>query len=100
MPPSTSARIVEKVADREGIAPTELDTPLYHAVDPGALDALFDDGRGRDGGYRRVEFEYNGYLVTVSSADRIRLQETGDVARDTNRVADPDQDLRDRSTIE
>lgn len=61
-PPSHA--VVRAVADADGVDPTDL-PPLYAAVDPDALDAMF---RGRTAG--SVTFEYTGYTVTVdASAD-------------------------------
>ncbi|AGB39397.1 HalOD1 output domain-containing protein [Natronococcus occultus] len=36
-----SVRVVEAVADAEGVDPTDLETPLYEAIDGAALDRLF-----------------------------------------------------------
>lgn len=56
-PPSKT--IVRAVADVDDVDPTEL-PPLYEAIDPDALDAVF---RGRSDG--SVTFDYSGYTVTV-----------------------------------
>lgn len=47
--------VIEAVAAREGVAPTDIDEPLYEVIDPDALDNLFTDTTGR------VVFEYHGY---------------------------------------
>lgn len=54
---SPATAVVEAVADREGVAPTDL-PPLAEAVDPEALDAVVGEGR-------RLAFEYVGYNVTA-----------------------------------
>lgn len=54
-----SEAVLESVADIEGVDPVDLDYPLYDALDPDALDALFRTG----GGY--VTFSYHGYVVTA-----------------------------------
>lgn len=62
--PPTHA-VVESVAQRAGVDETEL-PPLYDAIDPDALDAIFDH-RGdwpSDAG-PRVIFSYAGFEVTV-----------------------------------
>lgn len=59
---SLTATIVEKIADREGVEPTELRPPLYEVVNPDALESLF-----RSQGNGRVEFAYCGYDVVVRS---------------------------------
>lgn len=52
----------------EGVLP-----PLFEAIDPDALDALFADadGRQREG---TVAFRYNDCLVTVDSAGQIFVE--------------------------
>lgn len=64
---SVVATILEAVADRQDVPVGEL-PPLYEAVDPDALRALFapTEGGPRSG---RVEFTYDGHVVTVV-ADR------------------------------
>lgn len=72
-----SERVVEKVAEQEGVSPTALSRPLNEVVDPEALDALFEpqpDGRPRGDG--RVEFEYYGYMVTVDVDGTVTVDET------------------------
>lgn len=62
--------VVEAVASAEGVDPLDLEVPLYDAVDPDALDALFRSGATVDG---RVEFEYHGYEVTVTGDGHVTL---------------------------
>ncbi|AGB33484.1 hypothetical protein C488_18050 [Natrinema pellirubrum DSM 15624] len=53
---------------------TALD-PLYTAVDPDALDALFgSDGFGTAGTPDRVTFTYHGYEITITGDRRIGLE--------------------------
>lgn len=66
-----SLLVVEAVARREGVDPTELETRLNDVVDPDALDRLFGDGRDAPAG--RVELRYCGYDVTVSSDGRVAV---------------------------
>lgn len=54
-PPST--RIIEAIAEREGVDQTEL-PPLFDTVDPEALDTLAADGVG-------ISFDYAGYRIEV-----------------------------------
>ncbi|WP_227355880.1 HalOD1 output domain-containing protein [Haladaptatus salinisoli] len=64
-PPSTT--IVERIAARAEVSSDDLE-PLYAAIDPDALDALFaprPNGSDRTGG--QVTFTYAGYAVTVTS---------------------------------
>lgn len=70
-PPSQA--VVERVADAENVDPLALDVPLYDAVDPDALDALFGptDGAPRTTG--RVTFVYYGHTVVVASDGTVTL---------------------------
>ncbi|WP_276273200.1 HalOD1 output domain-containing protein [Haloarcula litorea] len=68
--------IVSAVADAEGVAPRELEDPLYEAVDAAALAETFFSGGVADlptEGVGTVEFRYVGYLVTVGSDGWIRV---------------------------
>ena len=59
-----SIRVVETVADALDADPTELG-PLYEAVDPDALDALFESPERFTGGC--VTFAFEGCTVTVDA---------------------------------
>lgn len=61
-----SQAIIDAVADAEETTPLALDPPLYEAVDPDALDTVFQDGT--DG---TVSFSYHGYAVEVSSGGEV-----------------------------
>ena len=69
--------VVDAVAEAEGVDPTDLD-PLFTAIDPDALDALFDP-QLKVGGVAdadaSVQFQYSGYRVRVSAAGRVTLDE-------------------------
>lgn len=54
-------QVISAIATREGKSPMELDQPLYDAVDPDALNALFS---GRTPPVS-VQFAYLGYVVVV-----------------------------------
>lgn len=62
-----SSAVLAAVAEREGVEPAELDRPLFDAIDPDALDALFERGSGR------VRFTYLGYTVVAHSDGRVDL---------------------------
>jgi hypothetical protein len=64
---TASEAVVAAVADRAGVDRTDL-PPLFEAVDPDALDALFADRRPG-----RVAFEYAGYEVTVCGRDQLAV---------------------------
>ena len=72
-PVSASTAVVERVARREGVHPTEL-TPLYDVVDPDALEAFVASGTG-DGEDRQIEFSYHGYAVTVDGAGVVSVED-------------------------
>lgn len=59
-PPATTEDIVRAVAEREGVCETDL-TPLYHVVDPEALDAMVTHTDTTVS----ISFDYEGYTVTV-----------------------------------
>lgn len=66
--PSTAVYSV--VAAVENRSPLDI-SPLAHAIDPDALDALLAGERGAE----RVSFEYCGYAVTATP-DEIRVEES------------------------
>lgn len=66
-----SQAVVEAVADAEGVDPIELDVPLFAAVDPDALDALF---REHDRSLAMVQFVYHGYRITVYGDEQLELE--------------------------
>lgn len=64
--PSVGIKIVERIAEREGVDPVDLDSPLHDVVDADKLEALTsgtDDRQSRAN--LRVEFTYYGYVITV-----------------------------------
>lgn len=72
---SPSLRVVDAVANAEGVDPTDLEPPLYDAVDPNAIDGLFDatatPNASRNG---RLTFRYRGYDVTVRADGTVSLE--------------------------
>lgn len=79
-----SDAVVEAVATSEDVPSTHLDPPLYDAVDPDALDALFES-RATDDGVVSVGFAYGGYAVTVHDRGErvVELIELGGSRTDT-----------------
>jgi len=59
-----SVRVVEALAEMEGVSPVELETPLYESVDPETLDELVEPASGTS---VHMEFAVDGYLVTVTA---------------------------------
>lgn len=68
---SLSRTVIEAVAAREGVEPTELSEPLASAVDPDALDSLFSRGSGH------VLFTYLDYEVRVTATGDVSLAVDG-----------------------
>ena len=72
-PRSIAEQIIRVVTESDDRSREDLE-PLYEAIDPDALSALFApraDGSSRGGG--KVSFEYAGYWVTVSSKDAVEI---------------------------
>jgi hypothetical protein len=71
---STSQRVITAVAEKTGKAPTEVG-PLYHVIDPDALDRLFSatPGNGRNQGH--VEFAFAGCDVVVFGDGGVEVTE-------------------------
>lgn len=70
---STSMTVVETVANAEGVEPTEL-RPLYSAIDPDALDSLFEGSADEEPSFLgQVQFQYHGYEVCIDESGRVTL---------------------------
>lgn len=54
--------VLEAIADHAGREPTDLETPLYTALDPDALDRLLDSAATV-----AVTFRYDNYVVTIDN---------------------------------
>ncbi|TYT61413.1 HalOD1 output domain-containing protein [Natrialba swarupiae] len=70
---STSVKIAKKVAARDGTSPSDLQPPLYAAVDTDALDALFRPSTTRETDLR-LEFTYRGYTISVTPPQEIEIE--------------------------
>lgn len=65
--------VISAVAAARGVRPTELDTPLFEAIDPDALQQLFPcDGRGSDADLS-VQFTWAGCTVSVYGPGRVAV---------------------------
>ena len=73
---SISMKVVEKVAEREGVDPLDIPSPLHDAIDPDAMESLVSAGSdsGDDEGVR-MEFTYCEYEITVDGGEVIILDE-------------------------
>ncbi|SDR27520.1 HalOD1 output domain-containing protein [Natronobacterium texcoconense] len=74
-PSETVVDAVSSVTDED---PLEI-TPLYEAIDPDALDALFDDSRSGDENHE-LWFTYEGFDVGVRSDGEVRIRTATDAA--------------------
>ena len=73
-PGSPSLRVVQAVANAEGVDPVELEPALYDAVDPTAIDELFAPTTPNASRNGRLRFRYRGYDVTVQSDGAVFLE--------------------------
>ena len=79
-----SYRVVEAVAQKEGVLPTELCPPLFSVVDPEALDALVQPDADSNTGQIEIEFTYLDYVVQVRTGPEMSISvQTGDKSTDT-----------------
>ena len=67
-----TAEVLQVVADREGVDPSELPVPLNDVVDPDALNAVLESGDAH------VTFEYYGYRITVDSEAEVDVTPLND----------------------
>ena len=69
--------IVSAVADHRGTGITDLE-PLNNAVDPDALNTLFEDEWANQGGIsKRMAFTYAGCEVVISSDGSVQVSDAG-----------------------
>lgn len=61
---TATVAVIDAVAAVTGTRPTDL-PPLYDAIDPEALDGLFESFERRSSETLRVEFSYHGLTVVV-----------------------------------
>ncbi|RQG94010.1 HalOD1 output domain-containing protein [Natrarchaeobius chitinivorans] len=69
-----TAAIVTAVASLVERDPLEL-TPLYDAIDPDALESLFDHACRADDASHQVWFTYEGFDVGVCSDGEVRISD-------------------------
>lgn len=74
--PSVVAAIIDRIAEREGIDATDLDSRLYDVVNVDALEALVASVRERSGHVDlRVTFTFHGYVVNVEGSGEVFIEE-------------------------
>lgn len=68
------ALIVEAVAEREGVAVTDLRSTLYEAIDTDALESILTSGSPATGPPVMVRFEYAGHTVLAGSDGTLAVE--------------------------
>ena len=69
---SPTEGVVQALADAADTQPLELE-PLYHVLDPDALDSLFTSPSPLGGSNEFVTFEYGEYTVTFFAEGRVSV---------------------------
>ena len=84
---SLSLRVVEEIAEREGVQPEKVSPPLHYAIDTDALDSLYQSGDAARSP-SKVTFDYKGYTVTVDSTGDVDIEnQTAAVDADLDKTA-------------
>jgi hypothetical protein len=68
-----SYRVVEAVAQKEAVSPSELSPPLFNVVDPEALDALVQPDADSNTDQVEVTFTYLDYAVRVQNGPELSI---------------------------
>ncbi len=63
-------KIVNAVAEEEGVEPVTLDPPLAEVVDPDAVERVVEDSTASD---LEVRFAYRGHDVVVDDSGRVQV---------------------------
>lgn len=71
---SVSEAVVTAVADVKGVSTVEVTPPLYHVIDPDALETLVASMTRRpDDSVGCVEFSYSGYEITITGEGHVSV---------------------------
>ncbi|MCW8172002.1 hypothetical protein D8S78_02015 [Natrialba swarupiae] len=62
--------MIEMVARKEGVSPSELSPPLFSVVDPDALDALIQADADSTTSGVEIKFTYLDYVVQIRNGPR------------------------------
>jgi hypothetical protein len=84
---SVSQRVITAVAEATDNDPTEVG-PLYHVIDPDALDRLFAATATNGRSHGRVEFAFGGCEVVVHGNGAVDVTETDRASDASNAEAD------------
>lgn len=68
-----SYRVVEAVAQKEGVSPSELSPPLFSVVDPEALDTLVQEDADSNTSQVVIEFVYLNYVVQIRNGPTVSI---------------------------
>ena len=66
-----SDRVIEAVAQKEGVSPVELFPRLFDVIDPDALDALVQAAADSNSSRVKVEFRCRDYIVRVQNTPTV-----------------------------
>ncbi|WP_299267432.1 HalOD1 output domain-containing protein [Halorientalis sp.] len=69
--------LVRKVAAERGVDSDSL-APLHTAIDPDALESMFDSSNGSRLRNGHVSFEYEGFTVSVDHEETVSLTSSAD----------------------
>lgn len=83
---TATQKVVERIAEAEGVSPVELTPPLCEVVDPDALDRLFASTATAGRMKGRVVFNYDGYEVSVHGDGYVSI-DAEEVERDEHDVS-------------
>ncbi|RZV10416.1 hypothetical protein BDK88_1574 [Natrinema hispanicum] len=67
-------RIIERIAEADGVDPTSMTPPLADVVDPDALNELIDHGSDDADRTFEVRFHYCGHEVVVTDDGDVALE--------------------------
>lgn len=83
-----SVAVVREIADHDDVDPMELSPPLFHCLDPAALDALFEPTRSGGPRSGSVSFTYDDKRVTVDSDGTIEIDSAAATETETETETD------------
>lgn len=63
--------IAERIAEREGLTPIDLQPPLYESIDTDALESLLESSNEKIS----VSFTYQGYTIHVDGTGSVQVSD-------------------------
>lgn len=64
-------KIIDAVAEAEGVEPAALDPPLAQVVDPDALETLLEDTTASE---LEIRFTYRKHEVVIDESGRVQVR--------------------------